>query len=100
MTGAILFVAVGSFLLIALFAFLRRSDSAEHKLAGPTEAHEALNALQSELLLDWFVDRLFSKEDWEFASSQEPPEIVRLFEAERKLVALSWLRQTQDYVGG
>lgn len=98
MTDTILFLAVGSLLLIALLAFLRRSDSAEHKLADSTEAYEALNALQSELLPDWFVDRLFSKEDWEFARSQEIPELLQLFDAERESVALSWLRQTQNYV--
>lgn len=98
MTGTLLFLTVGSVLLVALFVLLRRSSSSERRIAGPTQAYEALNALQSELLPDWLVDRLFSKEDWEFARGEEAPEILQLFDTERRSVALCWLRQTQDYV--
>lgn len=98
MTGTLLFLTVGSFLLVALFVLLRRSSSSERRTAGPTQAYEALNALQSELLPDWFVDRLFSKEDWEFARGEKAPGILHLFDTERRSVALSWLRQTQNYV--
>jgi hypothetical protein len=98
MTGPLVFLTIGSLLLVALFVLLRRSGSSENKISGPTQAYEALDALQSELLPDWFVDRLFSKEDREFARNQEAPEILHLFENERKSVALSWLKQTQDYV--
>lgn len=98
MTGTFLFLIVGSFLLVILVVFVRRSGLSETKIAGPTQAYEALTTLQSELLPEWFVDRLFSKEDRAFARSQEAPEILRLFDTERKSVALSWLRQTEDYV--
>lgn len=97
MTGTILFLTVGSFLLVALFLFLH-SSSPSSKISGRSQAQEVLNTLQAELLPDWFVDRLFSREDWEFARSQEPPGILQLFDSERKSVALSWLRQTQDCV--
>jgi hypothetical protein len=97
MTSTILFLTVGSFLLVVLFLFLH-SSSPSSKISGRSQAQEVLNTLQAELLPDWFVDRLFSREDWAFARSQEAPGILQLFHSERKAVALSWLRQTQDYV--
>jgi hypothetical protein len=97
MTSTILFLTVGSFLLVVLFLFLH-SSSPSSKINGRSQAQEVLNTLQAELLPDWFVERLFSREDWEFARSQEAPGILQLFHSERKAVALSWLRQTQDYV--
>lgn len=98
MTGTLLFLVVGSFLLVVLYVYVRRSGSSDNKIAGPAQAYQALKTLQLELLPDWFVDRLFSGEDWEFARSQRVPEVLRLLDAERKSVALSWLRQTRDYV--
>ena len=97
MTSTILFLTVGSFLLVVLFLFLH-SGSPSSKISGRSQAQEVLNTLQAELLPDWFVDRLFSREDWEFARSQEAPGILQLFDSGRKSVALSWLRQTRDYV--
>jgi hypothetical protein len=98
MTGTVLFLAGGASLLIALFLFIRYAGSPSTKVKCVTEAQEVLNALQAELLPNWFVDRLFSKEDWEFARRQDAPAIPSLFDNERKAVALSWLRHTQDYV--
>lgn len=98
MTGAISFVAVGSLLLVVLFLFLRRTSTSPSKINSLSDAHEALNALQSELLPDWFVDRLFSTQDWEFAHAQSPQSIPLLFDRERKAVALSWLKQTSEHV--
>ena len=97
MTSAILFLTVGSVLLVVLLLFLH-SSSASGKINDRSEAQEILDALQAELLPDWFVDRLFSREDREFARTENSPEILRLFETERKAVALAWLKQTQDYV--
>lgn len=97
MTSTILFLTVGAFLLVVLFLFLH-SNSPSSKINGRSQAQEVLDTLQAELLPDWFVDRLFSREDWEFARSQKAPGILELFHSGRKAVALSWLRQTQDYV--
>lgn len=98
MTGPVLFLITGLFLLVVLFLLLRHPSSPPSRIKGPSEAQEILIALQAELLPDWFVDRLFSKDDWEFARRQEPPGILHLFDTERRSVALSWLKQTQDYV--
>lgn len=97
MTAAISFVAVGCLLLIVLFLFLRFSSASPTTTKGTADAHESLNALQSELLPDWFVGRLFSEEDWKFAHGQAA-DTGFLFERERKTVALSWLKQTQEHV--
>jgi hypothetical protein len=98
MTGTISFLTVGSLLLVVLFLFLRRTVSAQRKLENLSDAHEALNELQSELLPDWFVDRLFSKEDLDFVHAQASSHIPVLFHRERRMVALSWLKQTQEHV--
>ncbi len=98
MTDAISFVVVGTLLLVVLFFSLRRSLPTPAKIKDSSAAHEALNTLQSELLPDWFVDRLFSKDDWQFAQGQDCPEIAPLFNRERKAVALSWLKQTREHV--
>lgn len=98
MSGAIPFLIVGSVLLAVLFLFLRHTSTPPTKLRRPSEAHEALSVLQSELLPDWFVDRLFSEDDWNFTRSQDASEIPALFETERKTVALSWLKETGGHV--
>lgn len=97
MTAVISFVAVGSLLLIVLFLFLRYGSASPTRAQGASDPHESLNALQSELLPGWFVDQLFSKEDWQFAHGQAP-DTGLLFDRERKTVALSWLKQTQEHV--
>ena len=98
MSGAISFLVLGSLLLVVLFLFLRHSSTIPAKIKRPSEAHEALSVLQSELLPDWFVDRLFSEEDWNFARNQDAPEVPGLFDRERKTVALSWLKETRRHV--
>lgn len=98
MTGAILFLTVGSFLLVVLFLFLRHTSSPSSRINGRSEAQEVLNTLQVELLPDWFVDRLFSKEDWEYVKGQNAPGVPHMFDKERKAVALSWLKQTWEHV--
>lgn len=98
MTGAISFLTVGSLLLVVLFLFLRRTVTSPGKTKDLSDAREALKALQSELLPDWFVDRLFSEEDWKFARGHASSDIPSLFDRERKIVALFWLKQTQEHV--
>lgn len=45
-----------------------------------------------------FVPRVFSRGDWEFVHSLKSHGIERLFEQERKKVALVWVRQTSALV--
>lgn len=98
MTGTISFLTVGSLLLVVLFLFLRRSGTSPGKINDLANAHEALSALQSELLPHWFIDRLFSEEDWKFAHGHASSQVPSLFDRERKIVALSWLGQIREHV--
>ena len=40
-------------------------------------------------------ERIFCPEDWEFVSRDTPSEIRRMFQRERTVLALSWLRRTR-----
>jgi hypothetical protein len=46
-----------------------------------------------------YVSRVFSRGDWEFVQGLKSLGIERLFEQERKKVALVWVRQTSALVG-
>jgi hypothetical protein len=45
-----------------------------------------------------FVSRVFSRDDWEFVHGLKAGEIERLFQRERKNVALVWVRQTSAVI--
>ena len=45
-----------------------------------------------------FVSRVFSRGDWEFVHGLKVTSIERLFERERKKVALIWVRQTSAMI--
>ena len=59
----------------------------------------AKEVLESVLL--WFpaVQRIFDPNDLEFVVRQWRPEILRLFQQERKALAISWLWHTRKQVG-
>jgi len=40
-------------------------------------------------------ERIFGPEDWDFVSRDTPSEIRRMFQRERTVLALSWLRRTR-----
>jgi hypothetical protein len=40
-------------------------------------------------------ERIFSPQDWDFVSRETPLEIQRMFQRERKVLAISWLRHTR-----
>lgn len=98
MISAASFVALGSLLLVVLFILLRHSAKPVRRISNVPDARDTVRALQSELLPGWFVERLFSKEDQIFVYSEGSVDISRLFDIERKAVALSWLKQTQEYL--
>lgn len=43
-------------------------------------------------------ERIFGPEDWDFVSSETPSEIRRMFQRERTVLALAWLRRTRSHV--
>src|SRR5216683_3982211 len=40
-------------------------------------------------------ERIFGPQDWDFVSRDTPSEIQRMFQRERTLLALTWLRRTR-----
>src|SRR5260370_39666437 len=40
-------------------------------------------------------ERIFGPEDWDFVSRDTPSEIQRMFQRERTVLALAWLRRTR-----
>src|SRR5260370_16287360 len=40
-------------------------------------------------------ERIFGPQDWDFVSRETPPETQRMFQRERTLLALAWLRPTR-----
>ena len=40
-------------------------------------------------------ERIFGPQDWDFVSRQTPSEIQRMFQRERTVLALTWLRRTR-----
>src|ERR1700759_3092955 len=45
-----------------------------------------------------FAARIFWPADWTFVSGEKSPEVVRLFQHERRVVALVWVHQTKDAI--
>lgn len=40
-------------------------------------------------------ERIFGPHDWDFVSRETPPEIQRMFQRERTVLAIAWLRRTR-----
>ena len=40
-------------------------------------------------------ERIFGPQDWEFVSRETPPETQRMFQRERTVLAIAWLRRTR-----
>lgn len=45
-----------------------------------------------------FAARIFSSADWTFVSGEKSPEVLRLFQHERRVVALVWVHQTKTAI--
>jgi hypothetical protein len=65
---------------------------------GLAEARRALGSLQSNFLPLRLVDRILDHNDFVFVDSQKDPRLMRLLEAERKAIAMYWLRYTREQV--
>src|SRR5260370_34345901 len=40
-------------------------------------------------------ERIFGPQDWDFVSRETPPETQRMFQCERTVLAIAWLRRTR-----
>jgi hypothetical protein len=85
----------GMALLLLLTAAVLKGWLASHSLGPGSAANEEDD---SEACPEEFVNRVFSRGDWEFVRGLKASGIEGLFERERKRVALVWVRQTSAIV--
>jgi hypothetical protein len=87
----------GVALLLLLMAAATKGWLASRRLQEPASATSEEDA--TEPCPEEFVRRVFSRADWEFVRGLEAGGIERLFEQERKKVALVWVRQISAMIG-
>jgi hypothetical protein len=91
-------VAVG--LLLTLFLLARRRGTSTAVGSGQvvTDARGALQRLQTGLLPQAFVSRLFDRGDFEYIQANAPREVQERFLAERKRIAISWVGRVREEI--
>ena len=93
MTHLILFLLFGVGLLVALYLLVVRKPAA--MAVGSAQAllgaRRSLRTLQSALLPQEFVARIFTREDYAYLLVAAPRSIRQVFLQERKAIALSWV---------
>jgi len=85
----------GTALLLLLAAAVLKGWLASHSLGPGSAANEDD---ESEPCPEEFVNRVFSRSDWEFVRGLKASGVEGLFERERKRVAQVWVRQTSAMV--
>lgn len=93
-----LFSIVAGALLLVILAYwaLRRPWRASESRSSPVDASKALRL---ELPPADLIERVLDARDLAFVRKESPVETVRLFERERRALAISWLRHTRREVG-
>jgi hypothetical protein len=91
MIGSASLVA-GAVLLLLLLAVIAKGWLAARQLQDVAPASREEDAMEP--CAEEVVSRIFSRADWEFVRGLKAGRIERLFEQERKRVALVWVRQT------
>jgi hypothetical protein len=94
----IFFLSIGALLFVTLFVLARRNVRPEGGSAALVEARHALNTLQTGLLPEEFVRRVFSEGDWDYVRTEAPRSVHRLFKEERTKVALLWVDQVRAQI--
>jgi hypothetical protein len=98
MMSTAIFVAVAILLVLFLLLIIRREEVEERESvqADGSTRHDCRDALQHpELVL-----RIFSREDREFILLMRSPRLQRIYQEERRKVALHWVRRTSREVSG
>ena len=100
MVGLILsiLVAVGLLVTLGLMARRRRPSTAVGSGQVVTDARGALLRLQTGLLPQAFVPRLFDRRDLEFVQAHAPREVQERFLAERKRIAIGWVGRVREEI--
>lgn len=93
MTNLILFLSIGLGLLVAVYVLVLRKPAvlAVGSAQALLDARRSLRTLQSALLPEEFVARIFGEEDYDYLLRVGPRSVQRMFLRERKATALSWV---------
>jgi hypothetical protein len=92
-----LFVGIGLGFLILLLLVMRRPATAAEGSAGAlVAAKRTLQDLQTSLLPEDLIDRVFGKRDAEYVTSLGSKNVLDLFMVERKRLALAWVGQVRE----
>jgi hypothetical protein len=92
MIQLVLFLFIAVALLASLLLLARRGSRPEGGAEALVEARQALDYLQTGLLLPDTVRRFFDDQDFEFVASTTPA-VYSLFCRERQKIVLAWLNQ-------
>lgn len=98
MIQLILFIALGLGFLVCLYVFARRGSRVEGSARDVVKARQALIALQFGLLPAELVGRLFAASDHKYIMAGSDPSVRKMFLAERRRIALSWVDQIRRQV--
>ena len=94
MIALIIYLLIGAGLFIFLVALARRKGAPVEGCGQEfVEARHALLTLRSGLLPASLLERIFGRGDLEYVTAETPPEIRKLFLAERKRISLIWARR-------
>lgn len=92
MIQLVLFLSLAALLFLVLIVLAVRSPRAEGGAQVLVEARQALSHLQAELLPSDLVERVFAREDLEYVLAQPCRRTQEMFLAERKKIAILWVR--------
>lgn len=95
MTHLILFLGFGLGLLVAVYLLVvrRPASLAVGSAQALLDARRSLGILQSALLPQEFVSRIFADEDYAYVQKVDLPSVERMFLRERKKICLSWVER-------
>jgi hypothetical protein len=94
----ILFLGIGALFVLSLILLVRRAPQAEGGAEALREARRALSSLQEELLPPELVARIFAREDLDYIVTSASDRVRTMFLAERKRIALSWVRHLRRQI--
>ncbi len=86
----------GVVLLLLLVAVVMKGWLAARQFEEPTRTPRELEEMET--CPEGFASKIFSRADWEFVRGLKAERIERLFQQERKRVALVWVRQTSAMI--
>lgn len=92
-------ILICSLVLLLLALLETRGSSVRHELSFRTDLplyNETTG--DASLCPPEFAARIFSPVDWKFVSGEKSPDVIRLFQHERRVVALVWVHQTKDAI--